>query len=341
MSNCEYLSAFLRKMGVEELREVYAKAAEFYVGRYGRLQQFPEEWLRHPSLLSTSFKRLASLIEALDILPEQHFLLWLAKLYFVLPLPPGWKAQRLSMTAFEYVTQDQVSPFHPSIAYALLLKHEFAADSTQLKSLKKQAQGNAKSNVHFFSDEREVPTVSQYVLFKEYTNMPAKERNRRLNSKSSSQTQPFFLAEGSLRVKNDARRDKLRKTLPLLSWIGDKQQSPQAENARPNPSRKAFTAKVSLPAREEQGPRAKQVFGLTERKKSSHLPQSRPDQNTDAQFSLAGRMDSVNKLQKVFLDENVYITRKKLWNGLYVGANMQFAKNARIHLPGDNLFSLK
>lgn len=342
MRNCEYLQPFLQKMGIEELQDAYARAVEFYLKTYGILEKFPDNFLRNPNLLSTSVRKLTSLIDSIGLTEDQNALFWIVKLYYVLALPPGWKMRRISMTAFEYTFQDQISAFHPSIAYILFLKDQFGSDPEKFKTIKKSMQQNPKAYLHFVSDGQEVPHISQFILLREYMKSDNKGRDKILNAQKSSKPQPFFLANPSLRLNNDLLRKKLISPPPLPIWAAEKT-LPDLEVGKKYMGFNKILLKTEAETthRTIKTSKIRRGFALFDVKSTSNNFSSQKENTIEQQFNLIEKIENVKTIQKKFWDTGLSITRKKLWDGLYVSSNLQPRRSCRLPLPGSKLISLK
>lgn len=342
MKSQEYLRPFLEKMGLVSLEEAYDKAGRFYLNEYGVMMEFPQLWLRKPSLLATPFKRIASLIETIGLREEHHFLFWIAKLYFVLPLPPEWKRVHISMNAIEYSFREVSGPFHPSIAFVLLLKHQLTADSVALHELKLSAKNNETNQIHFESDERAMPTISQFRMLRELRKLSAKQSGLLLNAQVSPKPKPVFTAETSLRVKNENTRQLLFKPSPLQAW------PEEALNRFSKTTRKDVNARrPSLPSRNTWAAntvrsfKALNGFEPSTRQVSGRVTVTPRDETIARQFMTAESTENIKNAYKKLKQMKVNVSSKKLWQGLFVPVGADVRKDARLPAYGEGLLSFK
>ena len=204
-----YLLDFLQKINQPELEPHFDKAVQFYRGRYRVLRTISEKFFGKKSLLTVSFEKLASVIRAVEIPQEHYYLFWIAKLYFLLPLPPGWTQTRTTMENLEFKIQDVKTAFNPAIAYVLFLKNYYLSDPSNLAEMRALAKENRAHITHFYANEKGVPFVRQFHLAKDLRRLKPRSSSLFLNSKISEIPEPVFLQIESLKKKNEREKREL------------------------------------------------------------------------------------------------------------------------------------
>lgn len=193
------IKQFLERTAQTVLEPHIEKILGFYKAKFGLLTTINEIYLGKLSLLKVPFAKIASVINFLGLPQEHYYLFWIAKLYFVLPLPPGWTQSAVSLETVEYKFQDVTSVFHPVLIYLLYLKNAFLSDSMLLRSLKKTAALRRVNLFHFALEEGSQPGIRQLHLLKNYRKNESLANDSISNAKCSIVVQPNFLLKQSLK----------------------------------------------------------------------------------------------------------------------------------------------
>jgi len=145
----QYLNWFLKEHQMEELGEVLHNARRFYESTYGILKTVPNQMIFQNSLLECPPEKIIGLLHLLSVHGYERSLFWIAKLYFILPLPPDWVMQPTSFDTKKYFFQSLKSDFHPSIAYILFLIYHYRLEENRIQFVASQENHYHKNALHF------------------------------------------------------------------------------------------------------------------------------------------------------------------------------------------------
>ena len=336
----EFLQDFLVSVGQSELEGPFRKALEHYLAIYGVIKQIDEDLLSDSALLRTSFPKLASLIEQLGFSNDQFHLFWIAKLYFLLPLPPGWVRVRTSMDSVDFRCQDVRTPFHPSIAYVLYLKDHFLKNESLNHEVRKLSLKNKSSIRHFFANDTGIPFIKQFHLAKDFRTLNRPTYRKFLNSKESKIPEPKFLQTDLLTKINNSTKDKVFGPFDHSDYSSVSSRSQLPKLAKPRPNQEASTLGQSL---------------LTFKTMNKFSPfESKLDQNQDPpsnssrflpanlsyQRKLTQDMKKVRSLRKNLLSQSVSIKAETLSRSLCTPW-LPAVTPSEIMTPGRTLISFK
>lgn len=110
-----------RRHSLKVIFEHLKEARLFYETNFGFPETIPADLLFEKRLTNALTERIAILLKILGLTENERFLFWIAKFYFCLPLPNGWRIRRDSVETEIFVYEDQTSCFHPSIFYVISL----------------------------------------------------------------------------------------------------------------------------------------------------------------------------------------------------------------------------
>jgi hypothetical protein len=150
---------------MEELSDVLHNARRFYENTYGILKSVPSKMLFDAKLIECPVEKIIGLLKILDVGREERELFWIAKLYFVLPLPPDWTIVPNSFNTQTFVYQSMVSKFHPSISFILFLLNNYRTSANVTLPFGSYIQSH-KNHFHYTINRTFDKSIRNEIKFK-------------------------------------------------------------------------------------------------------------------------------------------------------------------------------
>lgn len=144
---CKTFLTFLQEMGISDHISTFTKATIFYQNQYSSIDEIKTEENFDSNLLEIKTEKLIALMKLIAIDKNEHYLFWIAKLYFVLPIAPGWNPISFNFESIEYNNENFTTVFRPCIEFIFTLLQK-----NRIKFQKMQEMSKKIEKFHYFRE---------------------------------------------------------------------------------------------------------------------------------------------------------------------------------------------